>query len=166
MSSPALLDFTERSMRLDREAREGLHVPETAILADIIVPVRGKVCGIRTTQNANMSVSVYADRDGICIATAPNVVRIPLDRIEEVACIGKKIPFLYWNKVNSYDADIYKKYKIRTDGTHFFVKPYYAVYVRGSERFVFLIPPYEFENFAPLLGGKAMNVIERKSIGK
>lgn len=163
MASPALFDLKERASRLEREARESLLVPETAFTADLYVPVRGRMFGILLTQNVNKTVSVYADRGDLCIATVGNVVRIPLDRIEEIACVRRRIDFRFWNKDVPCGTGPYAKYKIRpADGDRYTVKPYYAVTVRGSEPFEFFIPPYEFENFAPLLGGKAGNVVERK----
>ncbi len=163
LSSPALRDLNERSERLVRETRESLLVPETAFEADLFVPVHVRWHGLRMKQVSNLQVSVYADKDAICVATVAKVVRIPLERIEEVACIRNRISFMFWNKDVPCGLGPYAQCKIRVTGTEqFSVKPYYAVYVRGSDRFVFFIPPYEFETYAPLLGGKAASVVERK----
>ncbi len=160
MASPAIADLNDRCTRLEREIAENFSVPETAITADLFVPVRGK---FRMTVISNKAVSYYPDQDALCIATLGNVVRIPYERIEAVACVKRRIAFRFWNKEIPCGTGPYRKYKIRpADGDQFTVKPYYAVSVRGSEPFEFLIPPYEFERVAPLLGSKGTNVIERK----
>ncbi len=160
MASPAIADLNDRCTRLEREIAENLSVPDTAIAADLFVPVRGK---FHMSAIANKPVRYYTDQDALCIATLGYVVRIPYERIEEVACVKRRIVFHFWNKEVPCGKEPYKKYKIRAaDGGQFTVKPYYAVSVRGSELFEFLIPPYEFECIAPLLGSKGANVIERK----
>ena len=160
MASPAIADLNDRCTRLEREIAENLSVPDTAIAADLFVPVRGK---FHMSAIANKPVRYYTDQDALCIATLGYVVRIPYERIEEVACVKRRIVFHFWNKEVPCGKEPYKKYKIRAaEGDQFTVKPYYAVSVRGNEPFEFLIPPYEFECIAPLLGSKGANVIERK----
>ncbi len=168
--SPAAGEFGERARLLAEDSSAMLRVPEDATCADVFtfpykVRFNREVSAIATSQYFNVETRAFREGDMLCLADSEQVVGIPLAKIEFVACVRRRVLFMGWNKQIPFNKGKMKEYKIRAnDYGALSVKPYYALFIRGSEEFVLLFPAYEWETFSSLLGSKAQELREVKKI--
>ncbi len=168
MNSTAVREHRERYKRVRREALDSMLVPSDAVSVDILAyPYRIKNGRVRGTLPANcfLNLPLYAFRDGeaLCLADVSYVVRIPYDSIVSLSRICSRTAFMGWNKGESFKKGEFKPYRIRTNSYgQMFVRSCYRLELRGSEQLALVFPPYEFEILAPMLGHKALNVIDVK----
>ncbi len=168
MNSAAVKEHEAQYERVKREALDNMLVPQNAVPVDVFsYPYTVKNGKQKGTLLANplINLPAYAFRDGeaLCLAREEYVVRIPYDCIVSLSRIGKKRLFVGWNKQEQYNKGAFKPYKIRRNSNgQMSVKFCYRVEIRGSEAFELLIPPYEFETLSPMLGYKALTVVDVK----
>lgn len=168
MNSFAVKEHEAQYERVRKEALESMLVPQNAVPMDVFsypyTIKNGKQSGSLVSNClVNVPVCAFRDGDALCLAGEDFVLRIPYDRISSVSRIGKKRMFVGWNKQEKCNKGAFKPYKIRLDSNGVMsVKFCYRVEIHGSETFELLIPPYEFETLSPLLGYKALTVIDVK----
>ncbi len=168
MNSSAVKEHESRFEKIKREALDSMLVPQDAVSVDVFTfPYRiknGKERGtLLSGCLANLPLHAFRDGETLCLAGDSYVVRIPYDVIESVACVRQRTVFMGWNKGEKYNKGTFKPYKIRMNSNgQMFAKFCYRVEIRGSEMFELLIPPYEFETLAPMLGYKALTVVDVK----
>ncbi len=168
MNSSAVKDHVDRYERVKREALDSMLVPPDAVPLDVFAyPYRmkdGKKRGVLPARShANIPFYAFRDGEALCLADVSYVARIPYDSIASLSRICKKTMFVGWNKAEQYNKGAFKPYKIRCNSYgQMYVKFCYRVEIRGGETFELLIPPYEFESLAPMLGHKAQSIIDVK----
>ena len=162
MASPVCGDLKTRWAHLERESREELLVPETAIPADIITECSARFFKHKFFSCVNSEQYVFCDGPALCLASVSDVVKIPYERIERVERVEKRITFPNWNKQSGASADLMKRYKVKLQNGTYSVKPYYRIVIRGDEPAAVVFPSYEFERLAPLLGSNATNLVTVK----
>lgn len=163
MNSPAVTAFLDDTKKLERASLESMLVPESAAALDIYTaPMKFRFGKLAMARGRYANEQFYAFRDGeaLCLADIGCVMRIPFERITSVACVKRHINFVGWNKEPVKGK--YRGYKVMFGEFGSSVKPYYRVEIMGKEPYELLFPPYEFETIAPLLGSRALTVIETK----
>ncbi len=167
-NSSAVREHVDRYEKVRREALDSMLVPSDAVPLDVFADVyrtkSGKKRGILPAKSrANIPFYAFRDSEALCIADTSYVVRIPYDSIASLSRICEKTMFVGWNKAERFNKGAFKPNKIRCNRYgQMVVKPCYRVEIRGSETFELLIPPYEFEALAPMLGYKAQSIIDVK----
>ncbi len=169
-ASPGFSALKERAELLAEESSAMLRIPEDAACADVFTfPYKirfGKaVSALAASQYSNVETRVFREGDMLCLADSEQVIGIPLEKVGSVACVRRRVMFMGWNKQVPFNKGAMRKYKIRANSYGALsVKPYYTVFIRGSEEFVLLFPAYEWETFSSLLGSKAQEIGEVKKI--
>lgn len=169
MNSTAVKEHESRYERVRREAFDSMLVPQDAVPVDVFTyPYRlknGKEKSVMPAAKcfANFPLLAFRDGDALCLADPAYVVRIPYDSIVSLSRIRKSTAFMCWNKGENFKKGEFKPYKIRMNSYgQMFVKFCYRLEIRGSETFELIIPPYEFKTLSPMLGYKALSVIDVK----
>ena len=162
MASPVCGDLNERWKRLERESREDLLVPDTAIPVDIISEKGTFMLKHKFYSCVNSEQYVFCDGPALCLASVSGVVKIPYERIERIERVERRIAFPNWNKEQGASADLMKRYKVSLQNGAYSVKPYYRIVIRGNEPTAIVFPSYEFERLSPLLGSNATNLVTVK----
>ena len=106
-----------------------------------------------------LEMFAYKGDGSLNIADFNAVYSIPLSSVTGVEKIEKETTLLGWSKDESFDSEKYAEYGIKENDDGFIVIPYYYS-VRLSvenedceaEEFELLIPPYERETLANLIG--------------
>ncbi len=162
MASPVCGDLEERWKRLERESREELLVPGTAIPVDIISEYGTFAFKQELFPRVNSEQYVFCDGPAVCLASISCVVKIPYERIERIERVERGITFPNWNKEQDISADVIKRYKVKVQNGQYRVKPYYRIVLRANEPCAILFPSYEYERLSPLLGSSATDYVTVK----
>lgn len=96
---------------------------------------------------------IFAKENCLCISNLKCKFSFPFTQVTGIHKINKKIPFLYWNKLEPYNDRKYRKYKIiRNNIGVYYCKPYYALQLNdaGKEYEIFIMP-YDLEKYVGLL---------------
>ena len=169
MNSSAVKEHEETYEKIKREALGSMLVPPDAQPFDALSYIYrikdGKEKSVLFAKClGNLPLYAFRDGEAFCIADVSYVLRIPYENIVSVSRVMKKVRFTGWNKREKFNKGAFKPFKIRAnDSGELIVKPFYRVEIRGSGTFELLIPPYEFETLSPLLGYKALSVIDVKN---
>lgn len=158
MGSGAYAEANGRMEKVNAEACEALAIPAEAKTCDVLLESYrtrakdGKRAVFSASTYFNFSAIVFREGDAICFADPTTVFKIPLERIERLVLVPKRIMFSGWNKEVPFNKGEYKQYKIRRNNYGYFVKPHLMLCIRGSEEFMILLPPYEVALIEQLTG--------------
>ncbi len=118
------VDFSKASKLLEEAAADAskeLGVPRNAVAVDvlpfhyIIKNGERKPAG-KKNRFDNISVSVYIQNNALCIATAQELFRIPLNDIRGYRAYDEDFEIDMWLKSEEHDSDKYAEYGIRKCG--------------------------------------------------
>lgn len=146
------MDFSEASKRLEAAAAEAsreLGVPANAISVDVL-PFHYRMEGSRRQAIGkkgrfdNVSVSLFVKGSDLCLATAHELYRVPLDHIRDYVTYDEDFEIDMWLKPEEHDAPRYKAYGIRKAG--FLARKVHGYYgiIIGEREYELLIPCYDF----------------------
>lgn len=142
---------------------EILKVPENAVKTDVLLFTykrkreKKKLVGYYL----NFEVNLFEEDGNICLADGGSVYAIPINSVEKIVEIKKKICAIAWNKED--DKRKYKKQGVIFTDNDFLVyyKHYYSVrFYTGGILYEMFIPPHEIENFTSIIG--LTPVVEKK----
>ena len=151
-------DFSEATKQLQEAAAEAareLGVPDQALSVDIL-PFHYIIKGNEMRPAGkkghfdNLSVSVYVSDGALCMATAQELFRIPLEEIRGYREYDEDFELDMWLKPEESDSDKYREYGLRRSGMmgrrgH----GYFGIDVGGE--FEILVPCYDFPPVRELL---------------
>ena len=153
------LDFSEASKRLEAAAAEAareLGVPANAISVDVL-PFHYRMDGSRRQALGkkgrfdNVSVSLFVKGNDLCLATAHELYRVPLDHIRDYVTYDEDFEIDMWLKPEEHDAPRYKEFGIRKAGfLSRKVHGYYGIVI-GEREYELLIPCYDFPEVKALI---------------
>lgn len=152
------VDFTEASRRLEEAAAEAareLGVPETALTVDIF-PYHYKQEADKTLRVGkrgkydNLAVSVFVKGNALCLATAQELIAVPLSKVGGYREYDEDFELDMWLKTDEPTSDTYKAYGLRKSG-FFSLKGhgYFGLKLDGD--YEVLIPCYDFGQVKELL---------------
>ncbi len=135
-------------------AADELGVPKSAKTLEIL-PLHYKLRnGVETAVGKknhfdNLAVSAWVENRQLCLASAQELIRVPLDDIRGARYIDEDFQIDFWLKDEEPDSEAYKEFNIRNAG--FMGKKcrgYYAVAIAG--KYELLIPGYDWTTFSVL----------------
>ncbi len=106
----------------------------------------------------NISLKMYAKDGSLCIADYESVYSFSLYELLSIKTVSKRIAVPNWNKNETYNKGIYKKYKITRDNRYglTYFKPYHILEIeRMGEKYGLYFPCYELPAIEELTGIKA-----------
>ena len=152
-------DFSEASARLveaaDEAARE-LGVPKDALTTDIF-PSHYKTDGSKTLRVGkkgkfdNLSVMVFVKHKNLCLATAQDLLAVPLSEITGYREYDEDFELDMWLKPEEPSSDKYKEFGIRKSGFLSHKGHGYFGLLIGQDAYEVLIPCYDFGEVKALL---------------
>ena len=158
------LDFSEATKRLEEAAGEAareLGVPEGALSVDIL-PFHYKMKGDTPVPTGkknrfdNLSVSMYVEDSHLCMATAQELYRIPLDELKGYRTYDEDFEIDMWLKPEEHNSEAYAEFGIRKSG--FFSRKAHGFFGLDIDgRYEVLIPCYDFPVFQKLVEIKCLD---------
>lgn len=152
-------DFAEASKRLEAAAAEAareLGIPDTALTVDVL-PYHYKTEGdtlLRVGKKGrfdNLAVSVFVREKKLCLATAHELIAIPLSEISGYREYDEDFELDMWLKPEEPDSEKYKEYGIRKSGFLSHKGHGYVGLKIGGEAYEVLIPCYDWPLVKELL---------------
>lgn len=109
---------------------------------------------------------VYTENGNLYFADLNGVVKLPLSLCTSIEEIPRRCNVMGWNKKENCKSNTYKQYGVRTEnGMIYRHKHYYALNINAVDGFQVLIPAYDVEAVASLVG-LPVTQAESKSIFK
>lgn len=175
--SKKIVESQEYKKKIDRlndiifGIKKQLQIPEDAVQIDILTypyKIENGKEKINILGYDNFPCYLYKKDGCLCIAGVEFRVSLPLENIDKVYKVNKKIPFTDWNKDKPYNDKEYKKYKIICNNIGiYFCKPYYVLRLKDSEEdYEMFIMPYDLDAYLDLLSEECIKVDEGKGNNK
>lgn len=145
-------------------AKRAFSIPEDAKKIDVLTysykkkdnKIKIKNYGI--FKYINIEMYVYIKYNMIFFADVSELISIPLGSLAYLKIAKKRVNLPHWNKEETFNSKKYKKYKIRANQYGFFIK-YFSIKINDPKgEFEILIPNYDIEEFASLLGVKVEKI--------
>lgn len=137
------------------------HAQEVDILSFFYTTKDGEIKviekGLQMAKYLNPVYRVFADSENLYLANLDGKYAFPLQELENIRTVEKRISILNWNKEEPYNKGRYKQYKLTTDSYEcIHCKKYHILEVRHEgELWGIYIPCYELPVFEALTGRKA-----------
>ena len=153
------LDFSESTARLNEAAAEAareLGVPASALTIDVLPYHYEEKNGKAVSTNkkgvfSNLAVSAFVREEKLCLATAQELLAVPLSDVKGYREYDEDFELDMWLKPEDPDSNKYKSFGIRKSG--FFSHKghgYFGLRI-GEDAYEVLIPCYDFEAVKALL---------------
>ena len=153
------MDFSESTARLNEAAAEAareLGVPANALTIDVLPYHYEQKNGKTVSTNkkgafSNLAVSAFIKDEKLCLATAQELVAIPLSDVKGYREYDENFELDMWLKPEDPSSDKYKAFGIRKSGLFSHKAHGYFGLLIGEDAYEVLIPRYDFEAIKALL---------------
>ncbi len=139
--------------RLQKLSYENMGVPDTAESVDaFLVQYEIKNADVKLVGMSNiLNYKMYVENEELHLATDIAVLAIPLEFVNGITKIKKKMQFGKWER-----EDNYRKLGVKKNKYYYYVAEFYALKINhNGEEYALYFPPYELETIEKLTGLKA-----------